>query len=153
MLLLSLEAMLAFQFVNHKTYIRKYVKYALKILSNENRFSVRNAALVNGGVFLAGDGGDKNGGGENSGGGKNWGGGKNGGGGKKCVDINKGYSTLEEAGPRVCFSLDECGGGCIEMQNLGLKMNEKGDPVGGRPSAAGLRRGILRRALSGGDEN
>jgi hypothetical protein len=133
---------------------------------------VRNATLVNGGVFLAGDGsvrsgGDKNGGGKigggdengsskngggENGGGKN-GGGENGGGDvRKCVDINKGYSTREEAGPRVRFSLDECGGGYIEMQNIGAKMNEKGDPIGGGASAAGLKRGILRRALSGGDE-
>ena len=108
-------------------------------------------------MFLAGDSSVRSGGGK-SGGGKN-GGGKNGvgdesGGGvvKKCVDINKGVSTLEEAGPRVRFSLDECGGGYIEMQNIGAKKNEKGDPVGGGASAAGLKRGILRRALSGGDE-
>jgi hypothetical protein len=112
-------------------------------------------------VFLAGDGsvrsgGGKNGGGENGGGengGGESGGGENGGGAvRKCVDINKGVSTLEEAGPRVRFSLDECGSGYIEMQNIGAKMNEKGDPVGGGASAAGLKRGILRRALSGGDE-
>jgi hypothetical protein len=97
-------------------------------------------------VFLAGDGGGKNGGGSENGNGKN------GGGGKKCVDINKGYSTLEEHGPRVRFSLDECGSGRIEMQNLGSKMNENGDPVGGGASTSSVRRGILRRALSGGDE-